>query len=522
MNTYFVDALKNTYIFAGYVSMQNVLDSESKFTDIRPLTDTIKAYENDIDNLNNEECKKLVNGLVGLYDLQAVFKGSLKVLRETIASYFYNEITTIKKHSNRFFKEPTNDIRDIFTIEDVNEIFKISTDYTGSIRGLIKRNRAKLIDNYLAREITTGIYVFTRAGVQVLLDSVSNNESISDEVVPEPYVQDEEITKVVTAVNPDVYTITSSSTDSTKKEIVCENPLEITNPNVFKPIHDTNDYHMVFLNMIWYFLPYYGMPYFFANNVNGNEVWATQTKELIIFHAEGLRRAIRSYYRTFFREEINTTLEEFIDTIKYDMGYLPDKHSLKFNDKTLNDIFVFDKNVILNYVIDHNLVKCVPDMDRDNWWKKSVDSAYNAEATSSEFIDLARHFSYTERRTSFVDNSNATIVINCLLGESSEDDSKEIVITNEEENTYTPIPGTYAEIAYNTKKDIFLSDVVLWIVENSNTDTEEKEKIKEVYTAITGLSSDEVKSSYKTEEEFAKVVKGFTGNINPIIFKAKV
>lgn len=525
------------YVLPGFVTVQGVLDGEKNF-EIKPLIDAVNTFSNDIYNLSEEDMKTLLSGIRNVYDMQAAASGRLGVLKGPVHEYIEKCITEFKMKENIFFKPPTNDIRDVFSVDDVKEIFKISkVYYNDDINKLIKKNLPKLVDEYLAKEIS-GVYIFTRMGVQLLLNDAKTGTKDSpvvtkkSEVKVVPVIKEEKPAialdnKVMVDIpSKDSYYLKSSSMENDLRNFLVSdiNPFTGGNKNVAIPVHKVDDYRRVLLNLIWNMQLYMGLPYFFDENVNNREVCACQTKNLLIFHAVGLTRLLKTYYTYFYRKEAVFSLSDFIDGVK-DMGYLPDKHTVCYDGKEVKDVLVFDKNVIAKYIFDNRLTGMIPEYERcTDWWKDDTKSnAFNAVASSKGFIDLARKHKLVDRAFNSIDNSKAVVkidypttttpVINKIKEVAS--DSKKVVVAAPV--VQLPKPNSeFEKVVYNSKKRIFLSDIVKWVVDNSDTLEQENIKIKEVYDAISKYNPKLKLYHYISELTFA--IRQFDGIKNPVIF----
>lgn len=534
----FEKVTKEVYIVPVFVSVHDAICKEANL-DIKPLVENIEKFSDVIYNLDEENTRELVSGFIGVYDVQAAAQGRLGILRGIIHKYIEKSIMDFKKKENRFFKPATNDIRDIFSVDDVKEIFKISkVYYNGDIKNLIKQNLPKLVDEYLAKEIS-GVYVFTRAGVQMLLndakaknmdgvafDNTAPNITLAVSTKAEPpairFDKEEE-----NDVNS--YYLKSSSMNRDLENFIIDdiNPYVGGHKEVTTPVHKVDDYHRVLLNLIWYFPLYMGIDYFFNENVNDNVVCATQTKNLLIFNPIGLKRLLKTYYALFYRKETTFSLKDFIDSVK-DMGYLPDKHTLCHNGKEVKDVLVFDKNIIAKYIFDNRLIDMIPSYERYiDWWKHDINSnAFNAVGASNEFIDLARKYNLINREFTPVDNSSAVIKIDYPTHVAVEKDVEEEVVepeveevVKEEPKPVVTIPAPSSEfdkVVYDARKSIFLSDIVNWVVDNSDTDEDEKNRVGEVFKSIRKYNPE--CQLYKNATDLSSTIRGFDGVYNPVVF----
>lgn len=527
------------YVLPGFVTVQGVLDSEKNF-EIKPLIDAVNAFSNDIYNLSEEDMKTLLSGIRNVYDMQAAASGRLGVLKGPVHEYIEKCITEFKMKENIFFKLPTNDIRDVFSVDDVKEIFKISkVYYNDDINKLIKKNLPKLVDEYLAKEIS-GVYIFTRMGVQLLLDDAkadTKDSPVATDKKPEvkvvPVVKEEKPvialdSKVMVDIpSKDSYYLKSSSMEHDLSNFMISDidPFTGGNKNVAIPVHKVDDYRRVLLNLIWNMQLYMGLPYFFDENVNDREVCACQTKNLVIFHAVGLTRLLKTYYTYFYRKAAVFSLNDFINGAK-DMGYLPDKHTVCYNGKEVKDVLVFDKNVIAKYIFDNRLFDMIPDYERCvDWWKTDSNSnAFNAVGASNEFIDLSRKHSLIDRKFIPTDNSKAVIKIDYPTPLNKSKGKENTPIANDSKKVVAAAPvvqlpkpnSEFEKVVYNSKKRIFLSDIVKWVVDNSDTLEQENIKIKEVYDAISKYNPKLKLYHYISELTFA--IRQFDGVRNPVIF----
>lgn len=499
----FEKVAKETYIVPVFVSVHDAICKEENL-DIKPLVENIEKFSDVIYNLDEANTRELVSGFIRVYDVQAAAQGRLGILRGAVHKYIEKSIMDFKKKENRFFKPATNDIRDIFSVDDVKEIFKISkVYYNGDIKNLIKQNLPKLVDEYLAKEIS-GVYVFTRAGVQLLLNDATKlattfdgtapniNVAVSTKAEPPAIRFDKEEENDVNS-----YYLKSSSMNRDLENFIVTDidPYVGGHKEVTTPVHKVDDYHRVLLNLIWYFPLYMGIDYFFNENVNDNVVCATQTKNLLIFNPIGLKRLLKTYYALFYRKETTFSLKDFIDSVK-DMGYLPDKHTLCHNGKEVKDVLVFDKNIITKYIFDNRLIDLIPSYERCiDWWKYDIHSnAFNAVAASNEFIDLARKYNLINREFAPVDNSSDVIKIDypthansipAVEDEEVVEPEVEEVVKEEPKPVAIPTPSTdFDKVVYDAKKAIFLSDIVNWVVDNSDTDEDEKDRVSEVFKSI--------------------------------------
>ena len=532
----FEKVTKEVYIVPVFVSVHDAICKEANL-DIKPLVENIEKFSDVIYNLDEENTRELVSGFIRVYDVQAAAQGRLGILRGIIHKYIEKSIMDFKKKENRFFKPATNDIRDIFSVDDVKEIFKISkVYYNGDIKNLIKQNLPKLVDEYLAKEIS-GVYVFTRAGVQLLLNDAKAenmgattfdntapniNVVVSTKAEPPAIRFDKEEENDVNS-----YYLKSSSMNRDLENFIITDidPYVGGHKEVTTPVHKVDDYHRVLLNLIWYFPLYMGIDYFFNENVNDNVVCATQTKNLLIFNPIGLKRLLKTYYALFYRKETTFSLKDFIDSVK-DMGYLPDKHTLCHNGKEVKDVLVFDKNIIAKYIFDNRLIDMIPSYERYiDWWKHDINSnAFNAVGASNEFIDLARKYNLINREFAPVDNTSAVIKIDYPTHAAVEKDVEEEVVEPEvevvkEEPKPVVIPAPSSEfdkVVYDARKSIFLSDIVNWVVDNSDTDEDEKNRVGEVFKSIRKYNPE--CQLYKNAADLNSTIRGFDGIINPVVF----
>ena len=537
----FEKVTKEVYIVPVFVSVHDAICKEANLG-IKPLVENIEKFSDAIYNLDEENTRELVSGFIRVYDVQAAAQGRLGILRGIIHKYIEKSIMDFKKKENRFFKPATNDIRDIFSVDDVKEIFKISkVYYNGDIKNLIKQNLPKLVDEYLAKEIS-GVYVFTRAGVQLLLNDATKlatgenkgavtfhntapniTLAVSTKAEPPAIRFDKEEENDVNS-----YYLKSSSMNRDLEDFIVTDidPYDGGHKEVTTPVHNVDDYHRVLLNLIWYFPLYMGIDYFFNENVNDNVVCATQTKNLLIFNPVGLNRLLKTYYALFYRKETTFSLKDFIDGVK-DMGYLPDKHTLCHNGKEVKDVLVFDKNIIAKYIFDNRLIDLIPSYERCiDWWKYDIHSnAFNAVAASNEFIDLARKYNLINREFVPVDNSSAVIKIDYPTHAAVEEDVEEEVVEPEVEEVakeepkpvVIPAPSSeFDKVVYDARKSIFLSDIVNWVVDNSDTDEDEKNRVGEVFKSIRKYNPE--CQLYKNATDLSSTIRGFDGIYNPVVF----
>lgn len=534
----FEKVTKEVYIVPVFVSVHDAICKEANL-DIKPLVENIEKFSDVIYNLDEENTRELVSGFIRVYDVQAAAQGRLGILRGIIHKYIEKSIMDFKKKENRFFKPATNDIRDIFSVDDVKEIFKISkVYYNGDIKNLIKQNLPKLVDEYLAKEIS-GVYVFTRAGVQLLLNDAKAenmgattfdntapniNVVVSAKAEPPAIRFDKEEENDVNS-----YYLKSSSMNRDLENFIVTDidPYVGGHKEVTTPVHKVDDYHRVLLNLIWYFPLHMGIDYFFNENVNDSVVCATQTKNLLIFNPVGLKRLLKTYYALFYRKETTFSLKDFIDGVK-DMGYLPDKHTLCHNGKEVKDVLVFDKNIIAKYIFDNRLIDLIPSYERCiDWWKYDIHSnAFNAVAASNEFIDLSRKYNLINREFAPVDNSSAVIKIDYPTHAAVEEDVEEEevvepeveeVVKEEPKPVVIPAPSSeFDKVVYDARKSIFLSDIVNWVVDNSDTDEDEKNRVGEVFKSIRKYNPE--CQLYKNATDLNSTIRGFDGIYNPVVF----
>lgn len=531
----FEKVTKETYIVPVFVSVYDAMSKEANL-DVKPLCENIEKFSDVIYNLDEANVRKLVSGFTKVYDVQAAVNGRLGILRGSIYKYIENSIMDFKKKENRFFKPATNDIRDIFSEDDVQEILKISkVYYNGGIKNLIKENLPKLVNEYLAKEIS-GVYVFSRAAVQLLIndatkpatpentsdassdDTPSINVTVSTKEEPPVIRFDKKVEDEGNGSNG--YYLKSSACDLDDFIINGIDPFNGGNKAIAIPSHKVDDYRKVLLNLIWYFPLYMGIKFFFDENVHGSEVCATQTKNLLIFHATGLKRLLKTYYTFFYRKSAIFTLKDFIDGVK-DMGYLPDKHTLCYNGKEVDDVLVFDKNVIAKYIFDNHLIDWVPTYERCvDWWKYDINSdAFNAVGASNEFIDLARKYSLVGKMFAPIDNSMDVIKIDYPTHVDSTPAvvEKEVEEVKEEAKPVLPLPSTdFDKVVYENSKAIFLSDIVNWVVDNSDTDEDEEKRVEEVFNSIRKYNPN--CQLYKDAANLSHVIRTFDGILNPVIF----
>lgn len=534
----FEKVTKETYIVPVFVSVYDAMSKEANL-DIKPLCENIEKFSDVIYNLDEANVRKLVSGFTKVYDVQAAVNGRLGILRGSIYKYIENSIMEFKKKENRFFKPATNDIRDIFSEDDVQEILKISkVYYNDGIKNLIKKNLPKLVDEYLAKEIISGVYIFTRAGVQLLINDVTKpaapentsgapsdhtpniNVTVSTKEEPPVIRFDKKVEEEDDGING--YYLKSSSMVHDLGNFVVKDidPFTGGNKAIAIPTHKVDDYCRVLLNLIWYFPLYMGIKFFFDENAHGSEVCATQTKNLLIFHATGLKRLLKTYYTFFYRKSATFSLKDFIDGVK-DMGYLPDKHTLCHNGKEVNDVLVFDKNVIAKYIFDNHLIDWVPIYERCvDWWKYDINSdAFNAVGASDEFIDLARKYSLVGKMFVPIDNSMDVVKIDYPTHTDSTPAvvEKEVEEVKEEPKPVLPLPSTdFDKVVYENSKSIFLSDIVNWVVDNSDTDEDEEKKVEEVFNSIRKYNPN--CQLYKDAANLGHVIRTFDGILNPVIF----
>ena len=538
----FEKVTKEVYIVPVFVSVHDAICKEANL-DIKPLVENIEKFSDVIYNLDEENTRELVSGFIRVYDVQAAAQGRLGILRGIIHKYIEKSIMDFKKKENRFFKPATNDIRDIFSVDDVKEIFKISkVYYNGDIKNLIKQNLPKLVDEYLAKEIS-GVYVFTRAGVQLLLNDAAKlatgenkgavtfhntapniTLAVSTKAEPPAIRFDKEEENDVNS-----YYLKSSSMNRDLENFIVTDidPYDGGHKEVTTPVHNVDDYHRVLLNLIWYFPLQMGIDYFFNENVNDNVVCATQTKNLLIFNPVGLKRLLKTYYALCYRKKTTFSLKDFIDGVK-DMGYLPDKHTLCHNVKEVKDVLVFDKNIIAKYIFDNRLIDLIPSYERCiDWWKYDIHSnAFNAVAASNEFIDLARKYNLINREFVPVDNSSAVIKIDYSTHAAVENDVEEEevvepevkeVVKEEPKPVAIPAPSSeFDKVVYDARKSIFLSDIVNWVVDNSDTDEDEKNRVGEVFKSIRKYNPE--CQLYKNATDLSSTIRGFDGIYNPVVF----
>ena len=538
----FEKVTKEVYIVPVFVSVHDAICKEANL-DIKPLVENIEKFSDAIYNLDEENTRELVSGFIRVYDVQAAAQGRLGILRGIIHKYIEKSIMDFKKKENRFFKPATNDIRDIFSVDDVKEIFKISkVYYNGDIKNLIKQNLPKLVDEYLAKEIS-GVYVFTRAGVQLLLNDAAKLTTGENKGAVTFHNTAPNITLAVsTKAEPPAirfdkeeendsnsYYLKSSSMNRDLENFIVTDidPYDGGHKEVTTPVHNVDDYHRVLLNLIWYFPLYMGIDYFFNENVNDNVVCATQTKNLLIFNPVGLKRLLKTYYALFYRKETTFSLKDFIDGVK-DMGYLPDKHTLCHNGKEVKDVLVFDKNIIAKYIFDNRLIDLIPSYERCiDWWKYDIHSnAFNAVAASNEFIDLARKYNLINREFVPVNNSSAVIKIDYPTNAAVENDVEEEevvepeveeVVKEEPKPVVIPAPSSeFDKVVYDARKSIFLSDIVNWVVDNSDTDEDEKNRVGEVFKSIRKYNPE--CQLYKNATDLSSTIRGFDGIYNPVVF----
>lgn len=534
----FEKVTKETYIVPVFVSVYDAMSKESNL-DIKPLCENIEKFSDVIYNLDEANVRKLVSGFTKVYDVQAAVNGRLGILRGSIYKYIENSIMEFKKKENRFFKPATNDIRDVFSEDDVQEILKISkVYYNDGIKNLIKKNLPKLVDEYLAKEIISGVYVFTRAGVQLLINDATKpvtpentsgapsdhtpniNVTVSTKEEPPVIRFDKKVEEEDDGING--YYLKSSSMVHDLDNFVVKDidPFTGGNKAIAIPTHKVDDYRRVLLNLIWYFQLYMGIKFFFDENVRDSEVCATQTKNLLIFHAIGLKRLLKSYYSLFYRKSASFSLKDFIDGVK-DMGYLPDKHTLCHNGKEVNDVLVFDKNVIAKYIFDNRLIDWIPTYERCvDWWKYDINSdAFNAVGANDEFIDLARKYSLVGKMFTPIDNSMDVDKIDYPTHANSTPVvvEKEVEEVKEEAKPVLPLPSTdFDKVVYENSKAIFLSDIVNWVVDNSDTDEDEEKRVEEVFNSIRKYNPN--CQLYKDASNLSHAIRTFDGIINPVIF----
>lgn len=538
----FEKVTKEVYIVPVFVSVHDAICKEANL-DIKPLVENIEKFSDAIYNLDEANTRELVSGFIRVYDVQAAAQGRLGILRGIIHKYIEKSIMDFKKKENRFFKPATNDIRDIFSVDDVKEIFKISkVYYNGDIKNLIKQNLPQLVDEYLAKEIS-GVYVFTRAGVQLLLNDATKLTTAENKGGVTFHNTAPNITLAVStkAEQPAIrfdkeeendvnsYYLKSSSMNRDLENFIINdiNPYVGGHKTVSTPVHKVDDYRRVLLNLIWYFPLYMGIDYFFNENVNDSVVCATQTKNLLIFNPVGLKRLLKTYYALFYRKDATFSLKDFIEGVK-DMGYLPDKHTLCHSGKEVKDVLVFDKNIIAKYIFDNRLIDLIPSYERYiDWWKHDINSnAFNAVGASNEFIDLARKYNLINREFVPVDNSSAVIKIdypthaNSIPAEEEEEvvePEVEEVVKEEPKPVAIPTPSTdFDKVVYDARKAIFLSDIVNWVVDNSDTDEDEKNRVSEVFKSIRKYNPE--CQLYKNATDLNSTIRGFDGIYNPVVF----
>lgn len=545
------EALSTSYIIPGFLNMQGVVNGE-KLLAVKPLTEALDKYSSKLNNLTLEECKAVVDDVAAIYDLNAAGNGTLTALKMQVCNRIDSKLMEIEKRSNPFFSAPTGDIRDIFTVKDVEDILEVSKIfYNKPIKDLIEANKERLIKEYLAKEIQNGLYIFTRAGVQFLLDKTSKTLSTPPAVTvkvepPKPVIAMEEpsdIDTVVTPIIPEKLTFDlvegRISKEYWRSEVNVDMPLNLNMANYDTLCHKSDDYRMAFINILWFYRPYNSLPYFFANNLAGVGVWAAQTRSFVICIAAGLKRALRGYYAKFIQTPAKFMMADFMKEVKDDFGVLQGRHTLKYNDDTLNDVIIFDKRAIMKYIMKHKLHKNLPFFGAT---KKGTEEfldpksrRFNKELTMPGFIDLGNSDCYKQNNTSISSVGNELTTLHFQYGYETEFVVDEPVLkefvdpklkTEVAKDSLTlpipaPLKGTYEEVAYNTTKPIFLSNVVEWVVENSTTDSEEMKKIGEVYKAITKYASPAVAGKYASVKVLAEAIHDFDYKKNNVVFTPK-
>lgn len=539
-------ALNETYIIPGSLNMQGIINGE-KLLAIKPLTEGLEAYSSKLDKLSLEECKSVMNGIATIYDLKAPWNGTLMALKAQVNSCINSRLVEIEKQSNPFFSKPTGDIRDIFTVKDVEDILEISkVFYNKPIKDLIEDNKEKLIKEYLAKEIHNGVYIFTRAGVQFLLDKTGTS-SVPVVTVkvepPKPVIAMEEPSDIdIDTPIPEKLTFDLVEGNIARgywtSEVIVDMPLNLNMSNYGTLCHKSDDYRMAFINILWFYRPYHSLPYFFANNLAGVNVWAAQTRSFVFCTAAGLKRALRSYYSKFIQTPVKFSMEDFMEQVKKDFGVLLGRYTLKYKDDELKDVIIFDKREIMKYIVKKGLHKNLPFYGA---MKKGMDGfldpdsrRFNKELTMSGFIDLNDSDCYKQVNNAITPVGNKLSTLHFQYGYEEEfvvDEPalKEFVDPTLKKETMpslslpipAPIKDTYEEVAYSTTKPIFLSDVVEWVVENSATDSEELKKIGEVYKAITKYASPAVAGKYASVKVLTEAIHGFDHKKNNVVFTPK-
>lgn len=543
-------ALNESFIIPGFLNMQGVVNGE-KLLAIKPLTETLEEYSSKLDNLTLEECKAVVDDVAAIYDLNAGGNGTLTFLKTQVHNRIETKLMEIEKQSNPFFSKPTGDIRDIFTSKDVEDILKISkVFYNKPIKDLIEANKERLIKEYLAKEIYDGVYIFTRAGVQFLLDKTGKTSStpVVDVKVepPKPVIAMEEPSDIDSNIDmpiPEKLTFDLVENSYIPKgywmsEVNVDMPLNLNMSNYGTLCHKSDDYRMAFINILWFYRPYNSLPYFFANNLAGISVWAAQTRSFVFCTTVGLKRALRGYYSKFIQTPVKFMMVDFMKEVKDEFGVLQGRHTLKYKDDALNDVIIFDKRLIMKYIVKHKLHKNIPFFGAA---KKGMEEfldpksrRFNKELTMPGFIDLNNSDCYKQVNNAISPVGNNLTPLHFQYGYDTEFEVDEPVLKEYVDPTLkkevmeslplpipAPLKGTYEEVAYNTAKPIFLSDVVEWVVENSTNDSEEMKKINEVYKAITKYASPAVASKYASVKVLTEAIHGFDHKKNNVIFTPK-
>lgn len=538
-------ALNETFIIPGFLNMQGVVNGE-KLLAIKPLTDALEAYSSKLDKLSLEECKSIVNDVAAIYDLKAAYNGTLMALKTQVNSRINSKLMEIEKQSNPFFSKPTGDIRDIFTVKDVEDILEVSkVFYNKPIKDLIEANKERLIKEYLAKELNDGVYIFTRAGVQFLLDKTGKTSSTPVVTVkvepPKPVIAMEEPSDIdIDMPIPEKLTFDLVESSISKgywlSEVNVDMPLNLNMSNYGTLCHKSDDYRMAFINILWFYRPYHSLPYFFANNLAGVSVWAAQTRSFVLCTAAGLKRALRSYYSKFIQTPAKFTMADFMSKVQKDFGGL--QTTLKYKDDELKDVIVFDKREIMKYIMKKGLHKSLPFFGVTKkgmeGFLDSKSRRFNKELTMPGFIDLNDNDCYKQ-----VNNNTASVgdkfsalhfqygyeeefvVDKPVLEEFVDSNMKQEAMSPLALPIPAPLEGTYEEVAYNTTKPIFLSDVVEWVVENSAFDTEEQKKISEVYKAITKYASPAVAGKYASVKVLTEAIHNFDYKKNNVVFTPK-
>ena len=91
------------------------------------------------------------------------------------------------------------------------------------------------------------------------------------------------------------------------------------------------------------------------------------------------------------------------------------------------------------------------------------------------------------------------------------------MVKEEPKPVVIPSPSSeFDKVVYDARKSIFLSDIVNWVVDNSDTDEDEKNRVGEVFKSIRKYNPE--CQLYKNATDLSSTIRGFDGIYNPAVF----